>query len=528
MRGISMLINRLKRLFQIQHAWLWVIFLLLAVNVVTTELYTSVWTDEVTYTQPAANACLGMGFTSTSWVFQSQSKDAFWISNVPLYPLLLWGWFKIAGFGIFQTRVLDCLLWSLAVFFLGLAAKRLGWVRTNWGLCLLAALSFLGSGVTFSFRSGRYDPLAVLLVCSCLLAFSFRHPVWRYSAILVTSAFFLPAYLALGPFCALMMGLIWLTTGKKYVRESIVVGLGLMIGLGGLYVFYQHFGVWDDFLRAITLTSQNYYNQETSQQVQVGFGTLLARKFPDSITVLFNDKGSVLLMLAAVLPLAVIQKKEMPAGHARLMLFVLLVFLAIPIGLLISFAFPIYYWWMRYLPLCVAFVISVETLHRLGHAHIRNILIFATIGLMSVLGLPVRLLLSSLDLNERNYSQVESFVNSSVKETDVVYADYQAFYPLEQLRVRTYYLGYLPRMTPAEASSINCLVVDPAEASDLVKRLGGVWTATGQAYLHPNRFGVPLLDRLMPNYFKANTNQKYNLAVYRRTTPHAPATAEHP
>lgn len=35
----------------------------------------------------------------------------------------------------------------------------------------------------------------------------------------------------------------------------------------------------------------------------------------------------------------------------------------------------------------------------------------------------------NLNLSERNYNKVESFVNNSIKETDVVYADYQAFYP---------------------------------------------------------------------------------------------------
>lgn len=512
-----MLFNCVNKLFNNQYAWLWVVFILLAVNVLTVELYTSVWTDEVVYTQPAANAYLGMGFTSTAWL--SQSKDAFWISNVPLYPLLLWTWYKIAGFGIFQTRVLDYLLWSLAVFFLGLAARRLGWVRTTWGLCLLAALSFLGSGVTFAYRSGRYDPLAVLLVCFCWLAFSFRHPAWRYSAILVTSAFFLPVCLALGPFCALMMGLVWLTTGGRYLRELIAMGMGLIIGLGALYVFYRHFGVWDDFLRAITLTSQNYYNREAFHQVRVGLGTLIARKFANSIVVVFKDWESVLLMLATILPLAVMHKREAPAGHAKLISFVLLVFFTIPFGILMAFAFPIYYWWMRYLPLCVAFVITVEILHRSGHAVIRNILILGGIGLVSSWGLPARLLLASLDLSERNYSKVESLVNNSIGKTDVVCADYQAFYPLERLKVLAYYPVYMMRLTPAEAATINCLIVDPAGAPDLEKKLGGVWIATGQEYLHPEHFGVALLDRFMPHYFKSRTNLKYNLAIFRKVVP---------
>jgi hypothetical protein len=84
------------------------------------------------------------------------------------------------------------------------------------------------------------------------------------------------------------------------------------------------------------------------------------------------------------------------------------------------------------------------------------------------------------------------------------------------LRGLAYYLGYLVRMTPAEAATINCLVVDPAGAPDLEKRLGGVWMAKGQEYLHPNHFGIALLDRFMPNDFKNQTNRKYTLAIYRK------------
>jgi hypothetical protein len=264
------------------------------------------------------------------------------------------------------------------------------------------------------------------------------------------------------------------------------------------------------------LTSQNYYSHETGRQVQLGFGTLLVRKIPDMITVLVKDKESVLLMLAAVLPLAIIKKGEMPSGHARLILLVSLVFFAIPIGLLISFAFPIYYWWMRYLPVCLAFVISLETLHRTGHVAIRNGSIILGLGLVLILGLPARLVLASLDSGRQNYRTVDAFVSHAIKQTDVVYADYPAFYPLARLKIRTYYYGYMVRITPEEAASINCLVVDPVAASELEKRLGGTWTATGQECLNRNEFGVAFLDRLMPNYFKSQTNRKYNLAIYRK------------
>jgi hypothetical protein len=236
------------------------------------------------------------------------------------------------------------------------------------------------------------------------------------------------------------------------------------------------------------------------------------------VTVLFKDRESVLLMLATVLPLAILRKSEATASRSMLLI-VLLVFFTVPAGLLLAFAFPIYYWWMRYLPLCVAFINSLETLHRSDHAAIRNLLMVGGITLVSVLGLPTRLLLANLDRDGRNYGKLESWVSDSIKATDVVCAEPQAFYPLQKLKARTYYPPYLLRITTAEAASINCLVVNPAWAPDLEKKLGGVWMATGQEYLHPMHFGITLLDRLIPNYFQAQTNAKYNLAIYRRVSP---------
>ncbi len=61
-----------------------VIFLLL--NITTATLYPEPWVDEVLYIDPAINLAEGNGFNSSAW--PSQSKDEFWSSNSPLYPIL--------------------------------------------------------------------------------------------------------------------------------------------------------------------------------------------------------------------------------------------------------------------------------------------------------------------------------------------------------------------------------------------------------------------------------------------------------
>ena len=521
--GNDMLINHAKKLSWNQNAWLWIIFVLLAVNVLTMELYPSVWMDEVAYTQPAANAYLGMGFTSTAWSYQL--KDAFWAANVPLHPLLLYVWFKVFGFGICQTRLFGYVLWSLAVFFFCLAVRRFGWVTKPKALSLLAVLSFLGQGVIFAYRSARYEPLAVLLVSLCLLAFSIRPALWRHLAILLVCSFFLPACLALGPFCVVMSVLLLLTSRGKLFTELVMVGAGMVAGLAALFLFYNQFGVWDDFLRAVK-DARQVYNQQPFPPVQAGFAALLARKGADSLQALVADKSSLILMLAIVLLLAA---REKGAGlqHRGLPAFALMVFAVVPISLQLFYSFPIYYWWMRCLPLCLVFTALVETVPlRIGPSKL-NWLVIATLFLISVSGLPGRLLLAGLDLRDRDYGRVEDFVRNSVKPRDIVFADFQAFYPLQKLNVTAYYPAYLSQITTPQAASVNLLVIDPLRLPGLKQILGGDWEGTGQEYLCEKRFGVKLLDRFMSNYFKEQTNRKYNLAVYRRTSSAAPTPIKH-
>src|SRR4051794_23262087 len=70
----------------------------LAVNLATAGRAPVVWTDEVMFTDAAANAALGHGFTSTAWPFQR--ADATWGGNAPLHAWLLVPWLKVWGFNV--------------------------------------------------------------------------------------------------------------------------------------------------------------------------------------------------------------------------------------------------------------------------------------------------------------------------------------------------------------------------------------------------------------------------------------------
>jgi hypothetical protein len=515
--------GRVRFIAGFKESWLWIVLAFLGFNLLTAELYPSVWMDEVMFTQPAANLHLGRGFTSTAWPFQS--GEAFWVGNAPLHPLLLAAWFKVAGFGIYQTRLFNYLLWSAAVVVLCVTARRFGWVTSGKGLSLLVVLLSVGQGVAFSFRSGRYDSLAALLVSLCLLASSLSRPRWRYLAIFAAASLFLPACLTLGPLFIIVGFLLVVLFRWKCLRELTVAAAGLAAGLGLLFLLYRHFGVWDDFLKAIKGLSQTHYNHETFEKGGgASLGVVIGRKARDVFAVLKTDKSGVLLMLAMASAL-VLRSREEALRCRGLVMFSVAAFFAIPVCLLFTYAFPLFYSWMRYLPLCLAFASVMENVRWRSRILPRPLFLALTLLVISAAGLGGQVLMAGLDWRERDYQRVENFVEQNVRSDDVVYASYQAFYPLQRLKARAYYSWYMLRITPEEAATINCLVIAPDTLDAVKGSLGGEWESTGQEYLHAPKFGWPLLDRLMPNYFATQTNLKYNLAIYRRTKASAASRA---
>jgi hypothetical protein len=308
--------------------------------------------------------------------------------------------------------------------------------------------------------------------------------------------------------------LLFLITRGRFWKELFAAGIGIAAGLGLLFLFFNHFGVWQDFWNAtIHGNSQTYYNREAYQGIDVGLATILQRKIAVALKIFFEDESSVALLLTAVAAL-IFGKKTMPSF--RLLFFVGSVFIAVPLGMLLAYAFPIYYWWMRYLPSCLAIVFILKNTEQLRCPLFRGALIAVVLLITSIFGLPGRIVLATVNAPARDYGKVETFVRQSIKPGDVVFADFQAYYPLEQLKVRTYYSWYFYRMSPKEAASINCMVIIPSWLPDIRDKIGGEWQSTGEKLSNDQTFGVWFMDRLLPNYLKKNVNMKYDLAVYRR------------
>jgi len=486
--------------------WIWVVAGFLLLNAFTYDWYTTVWMDEAMFADPAANLYYGHGFTSTAWA--TQHYHEFWAGNTPLYSFLLFLWFKCVGFGIFQVRFFDYLLWSGTVLLICLTVRRLDFVRQPLLLAALAAFVFSGNGIFFSYRSGRYDSLICLVASLCFFAFSIPKPLPRYCALVLSASLFLPTALILGPFVAILGALVFLVLGRRVFLQLCCVALGLAIGLGLLRLYYGGLGLWQTFRHAADFLSQIYYGQDSA--IPVWEQKIMA--YPGRV---FHDSTADLLLVCLCAVAAIGWKKLDNVGRSAALLGIG-VFFIIPAVSLAAYSYQIYHYWQVYLPLAICLATAVTHGNGLFTPSTQRVVVGATVIVIFCLGPGMRLGLASTDLRERSYSHVESLVRENVKSSDIVYADYQAFYPLHQVGALTYYSWYLDVITKPEEDSIDCLVINPDMLPGIQKVLGGQWQPVGPAYLHENKFHSRLLNRLFPGYFQPQTNKKYNLEVYRR------------
>ena len=153
----------------------------LAANLITSARSPVIWQDEVMFADPAVNLYLGHGFTTSAWF---QPRDTVFAGNSPLYSLCLYPWMGLFGFSVTAVRALNYVLILGVIVICWLALDRVGLVRDRAGRLVFALLVLCADGVTYSYRSGRYDCLGMLIVAGMFCAWACLEPdpgVWPCS-----------------------------------------------------------------------------------------------------------------------------------------------------------------------------------------------------------------------------------------------------------------------------------------------------------------------------------------------------------
>jgi len=414
----------------------------LALNFATLTRSPTIAEDEVAFTEPALNLATGHGFTFPDW-----NDGRFWTGNAPLYPLLLSAWLHVAPFSIAGVRSLNVLLAIAALLIVVIAAMRHGVLQRP---ALLFAALLCTYSISFSYRSGRYDALCMLLFAMVLIATTFHG--WRRYLFLALGAFFMPAAGLLLPACAGVVSLVVLIAYRRpVVRDLMVFWTAMVAGGAALLVLYAHNGVLHDFLTLIGRHSVLH-----GASVETTSFNDVAQKWRRLPLALWSDKVNLMLtVLVAYLGWR---------SRSRLLWTTIAIAVFLPLAIEFLYTYRIYYGWMIAIPLLVLLASIPES--RLAVA-----------GLLIVIvtGLPARAFITALEWRSRSYAPVESLVGRNLRPDDRVYADFSAYYAVRERTPRLWLpLQRFPPYVfhpPADAT----LLIIGGESADDVRYFPGSW-----------------------------------------------------
>jgi hypothetical protein len=477
--------------------WAWVIGILaffVAINLVTATRGPTVWQDEIMFADPAVNAATGHGLTSTAWPYQR--ADELWAGNAPLHTWLLAAWLKVWGVSITSVRSINYIYAVVSILLLWTAVRRAGIVKSPQLRLLMVMLILCDYGISFSYRSGRYDMLGIMWTSVAIVAMTINRKNVRLAALFCATLMMPITGIQLLPMVAIAVAIMLLFYGKRVLAEAIALSAGLIIGSVAMYLLLQGLGVWEALAKWL-----GYYTTIPWTNAHEAGGFPVVR--PTKIGGLWDAVGGILnvnrrlgaaqdysllpLMLAAAV--ALIARKEKRLAGMCVALFV-----ALPVGLSLAGQFPSYYTWMPTLPAIFAAVAGSEALLREGKKPLAMVL-FAGMGLAAAVGLPARLGIAIWEWNARDPGIVDNFVKAHITAGDVVISDSRSFYPLREIGGKAYF-NYLSNLTPAEKDAVNVVLGGDDSTISFRKQLGGNWVESERLWMPGTRFIPPYAMKL--------------------------------
>jgi hypothetical protein len=470
------------------------------VNYLTASLSPSIWQDEVMFADPAINLVLGKGFTSTAWPIQS--KEELFAGNSPLYSLLLYPWISLFGISPESVRSINYVLMILIAICFWRIVQNLNLIR-SLPLKIFFFISLLvGYSTTFNYRTGRYDCLGIFLLSSfILLVTEYKKSLWRDISLTAIAALFPCAGLQVCVYAILTGIFINIFTNRKYFQElGLVIG-GIFIGVGLIYLFYTINNVWPDFVASVVFFSDN---KKISLLEKI---KLALSRLPSSLSI--KQDPSLIFLFIGLIAVTIYQslKKQFQLRSANLFA-ITFIFWTITAFLVVA-KYPIYYSWMVFIPVCICTFSLLENLSKNYQEQWLSRFILILVLIAGLFGLPLRLVSIMTSLNVRDYQPVIAWVKSHIAKQDIVYCDYQAYYPTKLTASETYLPLYLNAISQQEANNITALIIEPENFNKITTKIGGSWKAGDK--ITPPEFPASLfgINRL-------GIGSLYSLQIFRR------------
>ena len=442
-----------------------VLGLWLALNLATLERSPTVWCDEVMFAEPAVRCLAGQGFTATSWPAPAGTPA---LLNGPLYSLLLVPWLWLWGVGPVAARSLGLLLAGLSAVLLWRLARVTGAVRSaRWRLVGVGVL-LCGFGVTWGYRSGRYDPLGLLLLvvlAGTLVRLPHAAPPSRLRQCDAGSlglAALLPfAGLHLLPYAGLLGLAAVATCGKTAWRRLAVPAIGLALGLGLLAVLHRSAGTWT---LATAFVAAERGLGLTPRLAQIP-RALCAD--PSLLPLVAFLLGGALVRGAAGADARAADSAPATVRAGRSwtadpVLVVTLTALLVPAWMVAAGKYTPYYGWMAFVP-ALGGVLHVldraagPAAIRAGRRGLRTGIGVLALGAAAAIGLPLRLALCTLEWRQRDYAPVVRFVESHLRADEAVLTSSETYYAVARHCHETVLpaaLGFCHAGIPAHVSAL--------------------------------------------------------------------------
>jgi hypothetical protein len=484
-----------------------VLLILFVISNLITCYLQPVWLDEGMHADPAVNLYLGNGFNSSAWFYQP--KEEFWAQNAPLHAIILYHWMLLFGFNPVAVRSLNYVLMAASVLLIWLSVYRLKLVNSTETRIILIALLTLGSSITFNYITGRYDCVGISIFSLAFFTYSLKSS-WLRSNIFICLGIFIPmAGFHLVPYVVILGLLLLIYLRKAFLREFVSIAIGVIIGIVFLYILYctnmvtvvalksmgghALAGTINDNARKIIgnagLQEKIFFVMNNLPEI---IGNRL-KNFPKW----FSSDRSFLILLFLLIGIAIDDLRNNIFKKRSVVSFGLLASFSIPIVLGIVKDYPFYYNWMAYIPLAICTSSAIAEFRKNNRSLIAHLLILFLIVLSCLPGYIQRVTSSIPQWSDLDYSRVEKFIDTSITSNDVVYSEFEAYYPVKKKAKYAIFPPYLDIISSQEKAEISVLVINPQKTEEfarIVNIIGGKWVETK--------------DKL--------ESQIYNLRIFRR------------
>jgi hypothetical protein len=469
--------------------------LFFAVNLATCSWFPESWCDEVMYSDPAIRYVLGKGFTSAAW--PSQQSNEFWAGNCPLQQLLLIPWLWTFGVSMTSIRSFCYVAGTIGVAILWQSVRQAGWISTAVWRLMLVVLLLSAYGMTHMFRCGRPDSITMLIAAAVLWEISRGETMWRKWRLLILGAGLPWAGLQLLVFVMAVLLFCLLICRRQFWRIGIWLSCGAAMGLLLLLGMYWSQGVAVRFLEN-TVASGHTLSGELAQMA-VHRDSKTATRAALRLNSYLHFYRVWLLDPSYPWVVASLVVSSLWACKARLFKicsplgFGLVAGLGVPVLVLISGKYPIYYTWMGFLIVAPCTLAAISDYWSRWDSFLRCITL-VPLMIACLVGLPKALW--EAVCGARVYSdKIGQFVQQNVVNSDRVFVDGAVYYATIREASETYYVSYgggrgLREIPMEERNRINVMIIDSSHFEDGVKKVGGKWIAGPSYTILANPFGT--------------------------------------